>query len=161
MAKLAPDSLKLEIVTLHKLRFFNQDLEVNPPAVRRRGIRHSGIQLLDSRRAEERHRHCLAPLCAEFIQRAASRDYLQFDRPAGRVSAAKHLQQILPGISGPIMQQPETYLSGVGDAFDDKGELIKESLGHPQGLRDSVRGLGRGAQEISKGAHSVRLLGFS
>jgi chromate reductase, NAD(P)H dehydrogenase (quinone) len=26
------------------------------------------------------------------------------------------------------MQQPETYLSGVGDAFDDKGELIKESL---------------------------------
>jgi chromate reductase len=34
----------------------------------------------------------------------------------------------LPGISGPILQQPETYLNGVGDAFDDKGELIKESL---------------------------------
>ena len=48
--------------------------------------------------------------------------------PLGGVSAAKHLQQILPGITGPIMQQPETYLNGVGDAFDDKGELIKESL---------------------------------
>ena len=46
----------------------------------------------------------------------------------GGVSAVKHLQQILPGISGPIMQQPETYLGGLGDAFDDKGELIKEPL---------------------------------
>jgi chromate reductase len=26
------------------------------------------------------------------------------------------------------MQQPETYLNGVGDAFNDKGELVKESL---------------------------------
>ena len=48
--------------------------------------------------------------------------------PLGGVSAAKHLQNILPGISGPIMQQPEIYLNGVGDAFDDKGELIKDSL---------------------------------
>ncbi len=48
--------------------------------------------------------------------------------PLGGVSAAKHLQNILPGISGPILGQPEIYLNGVGDAFDDKGELIKESL---------------------------------
>ena len=34
----------------------------------------------------------------------------------------------MPGISGPIMEQPEIYLNGVGDAFDDKGELTKESL---------------------------------
>jgi chromate reductase, NAD(P)H dehydrogenase (quinone) len=27
-----------------------------------------------------------------------------------------------------IMGQPEIYLNGVGDAFDDKGELIKDSL---------------------------------
>ena len=26
------------------------------------------------------------------------------------------------------MQQPETYLNSVGDAFDAKGELTKESL---------------------------------
>ncbi len=26
------------------------------------------------------------------------------------------------------MGQPEIYLNAVGDAFDDKGELIKESL---------------------------------
>ena len=48
--------------------------------------------------------------------------------PLGGISAAKHLQNILPGISGSILGQPEIYLNGVGDAFDDKGELIKESL---------------------------------
>ena len=42
--------------------------------------------------------------------------------------AAKHLQNIMPGISGPILGQPEIYLNGVGDAFDDKGQLVKESL---------------------------------
>jgi chromate reductase len=48
--------------------------------------------------------------------------------PLGGVSAAKQLQNILPGICGPIMQQPEIYLNNVGDAFDDKGDLIKEPL---------------------------------
>src|SRR5258708_39926738 len=48
--------------------------------------------------------------------------------PLGGVSAAKHLQNMLPGIAGSIMGQPEIYLNGVGDAFDDKGELTKESL---------------------------------
>jgi chromate reductase len=48
--------------------------------------------------------------------------------PLGGVSAAKHLQNILPGICGAIIQQPEIYLGGVGDAFDEKGALVKESL---------------------------------
>jgi len=46
----------------------------------------------------------------------------------GGVSAVKHLQQILPGFSGPIMQQPEIYLGTLGAAFDDKGELIKDDV---------------------------------
>jgi len=32
LAKLAPASLKLDVVTLHGISFFNQDLEANPPA---------------------------------------------------------------------------------------------------------------------------------
>jgi chromate reductase len=48
--------------------------------------------------------------------------------PLGGVSAAKHLQNILPGIAGPILQQPEIYLNGVGDAFDAEGNLAKDSL---------------------------------
>ena len=48
--------------------------------------------------------------------------------PASGVSAAMNLKQLLPGIVGPIMGQPEIYLTAVGDAFDEKGECIKESL---------------------------------
>jgi chromate reductase len=48
--------------------------------------------------------------------------------PLGGVNAAKALQHILPGICGTIMGQPETYLNAVGDAFDEKGNLTKESL---------------------------------
>src|ERR1017187_8852781 len=32
LAKLAPDSLKLNVVALHYISFFNQDLEATPPA---------------------------------------------------------------------------------------------------------------------------------
>src|SRR3954468_24371280 len=32
LAKLAPASLKMDVVTLHGISFFNQDLEANPPA---------------------------------------------------------------------------------------------------------------------------------
>ena len=32
LAKLAPDTLKLDVVTLHGISFFNQDLEAAPPA---------------------------------------------------------------------------------------------------------------------------------
>jgi len=46
----------------------------------------------------------------------------------GGVCAVKHLQNIMPGIAGPIMGQPEIYLNGVGDAFDDKGQLTKEPV---------------------------------
>ena len=48
--------------------------------------------------------------------------------PLGGVSAAMNLKQLLPGIVGPIMGQPEAYLTMVGDAFDDKGDCTKESL---------------------------------
>ena len=32
LAKMAPDTLKLSVVTLHELGLFSQDLEANPPA---------------------------------------------------------------------------------------------------------------------------------
>src|SRR6202043_1555542 len=32
LTKLAPDTLKLDVTTLHDISFFNQDLEATPPA---------------------------------------------------------------------------------------------------------------------------------
>lgn len=46
----------------------------------------------------------------------------------GGIAAIKHLQNILPSISGPILGQPEIYLNGIGDAFDEKGNLTKEPV---------------------------------
>jgi len=139
MAKLAPDTLKLEVVTLHELGFFSQDLEASPPAewlAFRNKIKASdGVVFVTPE-----YNRSIPGVLKNAID-IASRPYAQSSfngRPVGivsnspgvlgGVSAAKHLQQILPGISGPIMQQPETYLAAVGDGFNEAGELTKDSL---------------------------------
>jgi chromate reductase len=139
IAKLAPPALKFEIVTLHGLSFYNQDLEATPPA--------------DWTAFREKVQACDAVLFVTPEYNRSTSGVLKNaidigSRPPGKSSfngkptgiisnspgavggmgAAMHLKSILPGISGPIMQQPEIYLNGVGDAFDDKGNLTKEAL---------------------------------
>jgi chromate reductase, NAD(P)H dehydrogenase (quinone) len=139
LAKLAPDTLKLDVVTLHNISFFNQDLEATPPAdwlaFREKIQKSSGILFVTPE-----YNRSIPGVLKNAID-VASRPYGKSSfigkptgiisnspGPLGGVSAAKHLQNILPGISGPILGQPEIYLNGVGDAFDDKGHLIKEAL---------------------------------
>jgi chromate reductase len=139
LTRLAPDTLKLNVVTLHDISFFNQDLEANPPAdwvaFREKLQKSNGVLFV----TPEYNRSI--PGALKNAIDVGSRPYGKssfLDKPIGIVSnspgplggvnAAKHLQHILPGISGPILGQPEIYLNGVGDAFDDKGELTKESL---------------------------------
>ena len=139
LAKLAPDTLKLEVVTLHGLSFFNQDLEAAPPAdwlaFREKIQKSEGVIFVTPE-----YNRSISGVLKNAID-VASRPYGKSSflgkpvgivsnspGPLGGVSAAKTLQNILPGISGPIMGQPEIYLNGVGDAFDDKGELTKEPL---------------------------------
>src|ERR1700760_3826432 len=139
LAKLAPASLKLDVTTLNGISFFNQDLEANPPAdwlkFRETVQKSDGVLFVTPE-----YNRSIPGVLKNAID-VGSRPYGKSSflgkptgiisnspGPLGGVSAAKHLQNILPGISGPILGQPETYLSGVGDAFDDKGELIKESL---------------------------------
>jgi chromate reductase len=139
LAKLAPDALKLDIVTLHHISFFNQDMEATPPAdwlaLREKIQKSSGVLFVTPE-----YNRSIPGVLKNAID-VASRPYGKSSflgkpvgiisnspGPLGGVNAAKHLQNILPGISGPILGQPEIYLNGVGDAFDDKGQLIKESL---------------------------------
>ena len=139
LAKLAPDTLKLNLVTLNDISFFNQDLEAAPPAdwlaFREKLQKSDGIVFVTPE-----YNRSIPGVLKNAID-VGSRPYGKSSfngkptgivsnspGPLGGVSAAKHLQNILPGIAGPIMQQPEIYLNGMGDAFDDKGELIKESL---------------------------------
>jgi chromate reductase len=139
LAKLAPATLKLEVVTPHGISFFNQDLEAAPPAdwlaFRDKLQKSNGVLFVTPE-----YNRSIPGVLKNAID-VASRPYGKssfLGKPVGIVSnapgtlggvnAAKHLQQILPGIAGSIMGQPEIYLNGVGDAFDDKGQLIKEPL---------------------------------
>ncbi len=139
LAKLAPETLKLNIVTLHDISFFNQDLEATPPAdwvaFREKIQKSEGVLFITPE-----YNRAIPGVLKNAID-VGSRPYGKSSflekpigivsnspGPLGGVNAAKSLQNILPGISGVIMGQPEIYLNGVGDAFDDKGELIKDSL---------------------------------
>jgi chromate reductase len=139
LAKLAPASLKLDVTTLHDISFFNQDLEGAPPAdwiaFREKLQKSSGVLFVTPE-----YNRSIPGVLKNAID-VGSRPYGKSSflgkpvgiisnspGPLGGVSAAKHLQNILPGISGLILGQPEAYLNGVGDAFNDKGELVKEAL---------------------------------
>jgi chromate reductase len=138
-AKLATDTLKLEVVTLHGISFFNQDLEATPPAdwlaFREKLQQSDGVLFVTPE-----YNRSIPGVLKNAID-VGSRPYGKSSfigkpigivsnspGPLGGVSAAKHLQNILPGISGPILGQPEIYLNNVGDAFDDKGNLTKEPM---------------------------------
>jgi chromate reductase len=139
MAKLAPATLKLDVTTLNGISFFNQDLEAAPPAdwiaFREKLQKSNGVLFVTPE-----YNRAIPGVLKNAID-VASRPYGKSSflgkpvgiisnspGPLGGVSAAKTLQNILPGISGPILGQPEIYLNAVGDAFDDKGNLTKESL---------------------------------
>jgi chromate reductase, NAD(P)H dehydrogenase (quinone) len=139
LAKMAPDTLKLDIVTLHGLSFFNQDMEASPPddwvAFREKLQKSDGVLFVTPE-----YNRSIPGVLKNAID-VGSRPFGKSSfltkpigivsnspGPLGGVNAAMNLKQILPGYSGSIMGQPEIYLNNVGDAFDDKGELTKESL---------------------------------
>jgi chromate reductase, NAD(P)H dehydrogenase (quinone) len=139
LAKLAPATIKPEVVTPHGISFFNQDLEAAPPAdwlaFRDKLQKSDGVLFVTPE-----YNRSIPGVLKNMID-VGSRPYGKSSflekpigivsnspGPLGGVNAAKHLQQIMPGIAGSIMGQPEIYLNGVGDAFDDKGQLTKESL---------------------------------
>src|SRR3984893_16488678 len=139
LAKLAPEALKLNVITLHDISFFNQDLEANPPAdwvaLREKIQKSNGVLFVTPE-----YNRSIPGVLKNAID-VGSRPYGKSSflgkpigivsnspGPLGGVSAAKHLQNILPGICGPILGQPEVYLNAVGDAFDDKGQFTKEAL---------------------------------
>jgi chromate reductase len=138
LAKLAPDTLKLDVTTLHGISFFNQDLEATPPAdwvaFREKLQKSNGVLFVTPE-----YNRSIPGVLKNAID-VGSRPYgkssflgkpigvVSNSGPLGGVNAAMNLKQILPGYSGSIMGQPEIYLNAIGDAFDDKGELVKESL---------------------------------
>src|SRR6202050_4033755 len=139
LAKMAPASIKLDVTTLHGISFFNQDLEATPPAdwvaFREKLQKSNGVLFVTPE-----YNRSIPGVLKNAID-VGSRPYGKSSflgkptgivsnspGPLGGVNAAMNLKQILPGYAGTIMGQPEIYLNNIGDAFDDKGELVKESL---------------------------------
>jgi chromate reductase len=135
---MAPESLKLEIVEIGLLPFYNADYETDPPTIVR-----------------------------EFKQRLESFDAVLFvtpeynrgvpgvlknaidvgSRPSGKSSwsrkpaaiisvspgaigafgANHHLRQSFVFLDMPALQQPEAYIGGAAKLFDDSGMLVNDS----------------------------------
>ncbi len=112
LTKLAPDTLKLNVITLHGISFFNQDLEAAPPAdwlaFREKLQKSNGVLFVTPE-----YNRSIPGVLKNAID-VGSRPYGKSSflgkpigivgnspGPLGGVSAAKHLQNILPGICRP------------------------------------------------------------
>ena len=138
LIKLAPDSLKLEIVEIGHLPLFNQDFEADPPqAVKDFKQR---IEAADAVLFITPEYNRSVPGVLKNAIDIGSRPYGNSSwngKPGGVISvspgaiggfgANHHLRQSLVFLNIPILQQPEAYISGVDKLFDEQGGIANES----------------------------------
>lgn len=138
MIGLAPKSLSLEIVEIGNLPFYNQDVEENPPAAWtefRNMIKSTDGALF----VTPEYNRSMPGVLKNAID-VGSRPYgrsVWDGKPAAVVSispgqyggfgANHHLRQSLVFLNVPAMQQPEAYIAGAAQLFDEKGSLTNES----------------------------------
>lgn len=135
LQKLAPASLRLEIVEIGQLPLYNQEYDETtaPPeyaAFRERMHKAQGVIFV----TPEYNRSVPAPLKNAID--VGSRPYGKSvwsgkpgaivsasPGPAGAFGANHHLRQSLVFLDVPVVQQPEMYLGGADKLFDEAGEL--------------------------------------
>lgn len=137
LAKLAPESLRLEIVEIGQLPIYNQDQDENPPAAwtafRQR------IQSADAVLFVTPEHNRSVPAALKNALDIGSRPYghsVWNGTPGAVVSASPgaigafganhHLRQSLVFLNVPVLQQPEAYIGGVDRLFDAEGEMIND-----------------------------------
>jgi chromate reductase len=139
LAGVAPPSLKLEVVEIGDLAFYNQDDETTTPpaawtALRQRVRRADAVLFV----TPEYNRS--VPAVLKNALDVASRPYGQSawsGKPGAVVSispgalggfgANHHLRQSLVFLDVPTMQQPEAYIGGAATLFDEQGAVANES----------------------------------
>jgi len=133
----AAGKLTFEEIDISKVGFYNQDLDATPPA--------EWMELRDKIKSADavlfvtpEYNRSVPGVLKNAID-IASRPYghSAFNgKPAAVVSnspgniggfgAHHHLRQSIAFLNMPVLQQPEMYLSGVGDWFDDAGKIKKD-----------------------------------
>lgn len=135
---LAPESLTLEIVSIAELPMFNQDLEATPPnewiLFREKIAAADGLLFL----TPEYNRSVPGVLKNAIDVGSRPYGHNSWDGKPGAIvsvsignlsgfGANHHLRQSLVFINVPTMPQPEAYIGGAGDLFDNAGTLTNES----------------------------------
>ena len=152
LAKLAPASLRLEIVGISDIPLYNQDLEDQGApaswAVFRDRIRAADAVLFLT---PEYNRS--VPGVLKNALDVGSRPYGKGawnGKPGavvgtspgtfGGFGAVHHLRQSLVSLNVPVLQQPEVYISGADKIFDAAGDITNEST--RKFLQDFVHAFG-------------------
>ncbi len=136
MVASAPPSLALEIVEIRDLPPYNQDDDADPPPPSKAFKQ----KIADARAVlfvTPEYNRSVPGVLKNAID-IASRPYGQSawnGKPAGVVSlspgaigafgANQHLRQSLVFLNMPTLQQPEAYIGGAADLFDDSGAIKK------------------------------------
>src|ERR1017187_7083886 len=138
LSELAPPALKLSIVEIGALALYNEDLEAQPPeewlAFRKR------VKPADALLFVTPEYNRSVPGLLKNALDVGSRPYGQSvwsgkpgavvsvsPGPLGAFGANHHLRQSMVFLNVPMMQQPEAYVGGAANLFDDKGALTNES----------------------------------
>ena len=139
LTALAPESLKLEIIEIGGLPFYDQDIDDNPPAAwvefRERLMKFDGFLFV----TPEYNRS--VPGVLKNAIDVGSRPYgksVWDGKPAavmsvspgaiGGFGANHHLRQSLVFLNVPTMQQPEAYIGNAASLFDKDGNLANDSF---------------------------------
>jgi chromate reductase len=136
LAAMAPAQLALELVEIGQLPLYNQDDEANPPAPSaafKKKIADADAVLF----VTPEYNRSVPGVLKNAID-IASRPYGQSawnGKPAGVITvspgaiggfgANHHLRQSLVFLNMPVLQQPEAYVGGAGDLFDESGAIRK------------------------------------
>jgi chromate reductase, NAD(P)H dehydrogenase (quinone) len=146
---LAPSSLKLDIVEIGQLPFYNEDLETAVPPSPWTAFRQR-VKAADAVLFVTPEYNRSAPAALKNALDAGSRPYGSsvWDRKPGAIvssspgaigafGANHHLRQSLVFLNVPTMQQPEAYVGHADKLFDEHGKLVND--GTANSCRSSCR----------------------
>ncbi len=138
LIELAPSALELEILEIGQLPMYNQDLDESPPS--EWTDFKTALQSYDGVIFVTPEYNRSVPGVLKNALDVGSRPYGQsaWEKiPAAVVSvtpsalgafgANHHLRQTLVFLDMPVMQQPEAYIGGASELFDESGKISKDS----------------------------------
>lgn len=158
LARLAPESLELEIIDISGLSFYNEDIEPQPPQTWqdfRARIRSADAVMLVS----PEYNRSIPAVLKNAID-IGSRPYGQSvwngkptavitasPGPIGGFGANHHLRQTLVALNMPVLQTPEAYIGRANDLFDEQGHVKDETT------RDFLRSV---MQSFAEWVHLIK-----